>query len=801
MVQRAAVTERLDCSPLTKTNWVQFPTGSLLDIRIRDQSRRGKRGAERTLLIAVKYGPSAAIEEILGEIKRQPPCVISLRAPACVHAWLSLQRPFPLSMPVVRSPFGSSWQLPLSCSYEFETTCEPDSTILRIFDPQLCIHWLLLQLVYRFTSDQVARDSADLKRKTYEGPNFSWEEGGARKGNTPQTKCKENRSKNAPYRPNKAKEKRNGQLPLPSPPPPSKGGLLSPTEKLSHHIKSHAGAIAYVLDTLSLQTNTCMSFRRKRWFLDNCSMRTICTNSVMLLNKPAPRVGCVRLWELAVRLIGYCVLRKVRYWLAWWLASFRQTCRYATPRSQGRLQFSTYSSRSWGVPDVRFVIGWPGGLRAFVKHVSMQLLAAKVDYSSLHTRAEHGGYPLSDWLCEALGAGLQADWLLRGAEGSLLVSDAILLASVCGWSSRSKQLFHLRVLKFSVQFPRLENNLRGPFTATSIFSVVLLYFYFQDIPPPRANKAQPALQFEYVIGLHRGVGRPHDLAEHVAGDEVLLVVAEDRNLLRHSSRDTPGGRRLSGERHRVEGGSERREAESTGAEFTARNKIATRELGCRIAGDQHELLLQFPRERFFPHALSPIYSSATQSDEAKGSDDIKFRRHVLVFSNVISDIVSAASQLLLVASDMNCDWLVRYDATSLRVASRSMRCDELQPIIALTLATGAESVDERRTLVTLVAGDGTENINIFLVTDDKRQGNRRPLAGDNPSLYCENRGKKSVSGVSNRIASPMRVIEVIMEQRRNEGAGETGDPREDPLTNGIVRYDSHLQKSGDPARD
>ncbi|KAJ8880815.1 hypothetical protein PR048_017286 [Dryococelus australis] len=35
----------------------------------------------------------------------------------------------------------------------------------------------------------------------------------------------------------------------------------------------------------------------------------------------------------------------------------------------------------------------------------------------------------------------------------------------------------------------------------------------------------------------------------------------------------------------------------------------------------------------------------------------------------------------------------------------------------------------------------------------------------------------------------------------NEGAGETGDPRENPLTNGIVRHDSHLRKSGDPARD
>ncbi|KAJ8871711.1 hypothetical protein PR048_028042 [Dryococelus australis] len=35
-----------------------------------------------------------------------------------------------------------------------------------------------------------------------------------------------------------------------------------------------------------------------------------------------------------------------------------------------------------------------------------------------------------------------------------------------------------------------------------------------------------------------------------------------------------------------------------------------------------------------------------------------------------------------------------------------------------------------------------------------------------------------------------------MEQRRNEREGETGDPRENPLTNGIVRHDSHMRKSG-----
>ncbi|KAJ8870797.1 hypothetical protein PR048_027096 [Dryococelus australis] len=35
-----------------------------------------------------------------------------------------------------------------------------------------------------------------------------------------------------------------------------------------------------------------------------------------------------------------------------------------------------------------------------------------------------------------------------------------------------------------------------------------------------------------------------------------------------------------------------------------------------------------------------------------------------------------------------------------------------------------------------------------------------------------------------------------MEQHRNESAGETGDPRENPPTSGIVRHDSYLRKSG-----
>ncbi|KAJ8893196.1 hypothetical protein PR048_005781 [Dryococelus australis] len=43
---------------------------------------------------------------------------------------------------------------------------------------------------------------------------------------------------------------------------------------------------------------------------------------------------------------------------------------------------------------------------------------------------------------------------------------------------------------------------------------------------------------------------------------------------------------------------------------------------------------------------------------------------------------------------------------------------------------------------------------------------------------------------------PTRVIEVNMDRRRNEGMGETGDPRENPPNNGTIRHDSHLRKSG-----
>ncbi|KAJ8877449.1 hypothetical protein PR048_021904 [Dryococelus australis] len=54
----------------------------------------------------------------------------------------------------------------------------------------------------------------------------------------------------------------------------------------------------------------------------------------------------------------------------------------------------------------------------------------------------------------------------------------------------------------------------------------------------------------------------------------------------------------------------------------------------------------------------------------------------------------------------------------------------------------------------------------------------------------------------NLLFIPMSVIKASVEQLRNERAGETGDSRENPPTNGIVRHDSRMRNSGsDPAGD
>ncbi|KAJ8866173.1 hypothetical protein PR048_033697 [Dryococelus australis] len=58
------------------------------------------------------------------------------------------------------------------------------------------------------------------------------------------------------------------------------------------------------------------------------------------------------------------------------------------------------------------------------------------------------------------------------------------------------------------------------------------------------------------------------------------------------------------------------------------------------------------------------------------------------------------------------------------------------------------------------------------------------------SLYAMFKVTNTMAAIrlSLHLPRPMRAIEVRMERRRNEGAGESGDPRENPLTNGIVRH-------------
>ncbi|KAJ8869044.1 hypothetical protein PR048_030595 [Dryococelus australis] len=62
-----------------------------------------------------------------------------------------------------------------------------------------------------------------------------------------------------------------------------------------------------------------------------------------------------------------------------------------------------------------------------------------------------------------------------------------------------------------------------------------------------------------------------------------------------------------------------------------------------------------------------------------------------------------------------------------------------------------------------------------------------------PNLFT-----RSLKYFSYCVWKPMRVTEVNMERRRNEGAAETGDPRENPPTNGIARHDSHFRKCSYP---
>ncbi|KAJ8867056.1 hypothetical protein PR048_032918 [Dryococelus australis] len=75
-------------------------------------------------------------------------------------------------------------------------------------------------------------------------------------------------------------------------------------------------------------------------------------------------------------------------------------------------------------------------------------------------------------------------------------------------------------------------------------------------------------------------------------------------------------------------------------------------------------------------------------------------------------------------------------------------------------------------------------------------GSQNLAVKSRPKSLRSLRGSLSNNRFRYEISTPMRVIEASMEQLRNERTGETGDPRENPPTNGIVRHDSHMRKLG-----
>ncbi|KAJ8868665.1 hypothetical protein PR048_030204 [Dryococelus australis] len=74
---------------------------------------------------------------------------------------------------------------------------------------------------------------------------------------------------------------------------------------------------------------------------------------------------------------------------------------------------------------------------------------------------------------------------------------------------------------------------------------------------------------------------------------------------------------------------------------------------------------------------------------------------------------------------------------------------------------------------------------------------RRPTASSGTIPICENPVTRSGIEPSSPWWEASRITaQLSTEQRRNERAGETGDPRKNPPTSGIVRHDSHVLKSG-----
>ncbi|KAJ8885965.1 hypothetical protein PR048_012171 [Dryococelus australis] len=72
-----------------------------------------------------------------------------------------------------------------------------------------------------------------------------------------------------------------------------------------------------------------------------------------------------------------------------------------------------------------------------------------------------------------------------------------------------------------------------------------------------------------------------------------------------------------------------------------------------------------------------------------------------------------------------------------------------------------------------------------------------PKLKHHPNVHSEVKRMKRFGWLlTARSSEPMSAIEVRMEWYRIEVVEETGDPRENPPTSGIVRHDSHVRKSG-----
>ncbi|KAJ8865889.1 hypothetical protein PR048_033412 [Dryococelus australis] len=94
-------------------------------------------------------------------------------------------------------------------------------------------------------------------------------------------------------------------------------------------------------------------------------------------------------------------------------------------------------------------------------------------------------------------------------------------------------------------------------------------------------------------------------------------------------------------------------------------------------------------------------------------------------------------------------------------------------------------------LMAFPAGQGWDRVAVFLISNCEFFANK-PLCSASVHVYDPPREVYFIPVSSSRMH---------MERRRNEGAGETGDPRGNPSTKGTARHVSHLRKSGDLTGD